>query len=227
MASTANFEEQVHTIAAGTKISEISEEVQDEELVRRIRRGDGGQFEVLAKRYATKIYGLAMRLTRNPSDANDAVQEAFLLVFTKLDGFRGESAFGTWLYKVALNSIYMKLRQRKYAAEENIEDYLPKFDEHGMMQGTVRKFGEDPESETIRRQCTAAVREAINKLPAEYRIVLVARDIDDLSSEETAEVLGLTVAAVKSRLHRARLFLRQQLENIFGKGANVVRHAEY
>jgi RNA polymerase sigma-70 factor (ECF subfamily) len=203
----------------------ISEEIQDEELVRRIRRGDGSQFEVLAERYAAKIYGLALRLTRNPWDAKDVVQEIFLLVYVNLDGFRGESAFGTWLYKVALNSIYMKLRQRKHAAEESIEDYLPKFDERGMMLGTVRKFREDPESEAIRRQSTAAVREAVSRLPLEYRIVLVARDIDDLSSEETAEALGLTVAAVKSRLHRARLFLRQQLENRFGKGANVLRHS--
>ncbi len=201
------------------------EEIQDEELVRRIRAGDSSQFELLAARYASKIYGLAMRLMRNPSDAKDAVQDTFLLVYTKLDGFRSESAFGTWLYKVALNSIYMKLRQRKRAAEDNIEDYLPKFDGQGTMQGMVRTFGEDPEREAIRQQSTAAVREAIGRLPAEYRVVLVARDIDDLSSEETAEALGLTVAAVKSRLHRARLFLRQQLENKFGKNANAARHS--
>ena len=201
------------------------EEIQDEELVRRIRAGDSSQFELLAARYASKIYGLAMRLMRNPSDAKDAVQDTFLLVYTKLDGFRSESAFGTWLYKVALNSIYMKLRQRKRAAEDNIEDHLPKFDGQGTMQGMVRTFGEDPEREAIRQQSTAAVREAIGRLPAEYRVVLVARDIDDLSSEETAEALGLTVAAVKSRLHRARLFLRQQLENKFGKNANAARHS--
>ena len=200
----------------------IREEIEDEELVRRIRAGDSAQFELLAQRYASKIYGLAMRLTRNPSDAKDAVQETFLLVYTKLDGFRSECAFGTWLYKVALNSIYMKLRQRKHAAEDNIEDYLPQFDGQGTMQGMVRTFGEDPEREAIRQQSTAAVREAIGRLPAEYRVVLVARDIDELSSEETAEALGLTVAAVKSRLHRARLFLRQQLETKFGKGANLV-----
>ena len=201
------------------------EEIQDEELVRRIRAGDSSQFELLAARYASKIYGLAMRLMRNPSDAKDAVQDTFLLVYTKLDGFRSESAFGTWLYKVALNSIYMKLRQRKRAAEDNIEEHLPKFDGQGTMQGMVRTFGEDPEREAIRQQSTAAVREAIGRLPAEYRVVLVARDIDDLSSEETAEALGLTVAAVKSRLHRARLFLRQQLENKFGKNANAARHS--
>jgi RNA polymerase sigma-70 factor (ECF subfamily) len=161
-----------------------------------------------------------MRLTRNPSDAEDAVQEAFLLVYTKLDSFRGESAFGTWLYKVSLNSIYMKLRQRKHAAEDNIDDYLPRFDEHGMMKGMVRAFGDDPETDAIRQQSTEAVHEAIEKLPAEYRVVLAARDIDELSTEETAEALGLTVAAVKSRLHRARLFLRQHLEHRFGSGAN-------
>ena len=188
------------------------EEIQDEELIRRIRAGDSTQFEWIVKRYASKIYGLAMRLMRNPSDAEDAVQEAFLLVYTKLDSFRGESAFGTWLYKVALNSIYMKLRHRKHAAEDNIDDYLPKFDERGMMQGTVRRFGDDPEAEAIRQQSTTALKDAIAKLPDEYRVVLVARDIDELSSEEAAEALGLTVAAVKSLLHRARLFLRQHLE---------------
>lgn len=193
-------------------------EIPDEELVRRIRTGDSAQFELLVRRYGAKIYGLAMRLTRNPSDSEDAVQEAFLLVYTKLDSFRGESAFGTWLYKVALNSIYMKLRQRKHAAEDNIDDYLPKFDEHGMMREMARKFGDDPENEAIRRQSTAALREAIDRLPAEYRAVLVARDIDELSSEETAEALGLTVAAVKSRLHRARLFLRLHLEKKLNSG---------
>jgi RNA polymerase sigma-70 factor (ECF subfamily) len=117
----------------------------------------------------------------------------------------------------------MKLRQRKHAAEEDIEDYLPKFDGHGAMQGMARTFGEDPEREAIRQQATVAVREAIDRLPVEYRVVLVARDIDDLSAEETAEALSLTVAAVKSRLHRARLFLRQQLENRFGKSANSIQ----
>ena len=194
----------------------IGEDISDEELVRHVREGDTEQFEFLVKRYASKVYGLAMRMTRNPPDAEDAVQEAFFLVYTKLSSFRGESAFGTWLYKVALNSIYMKLRKRKHAAEENIDDYLPKFDEHGMMQGMARKFSENPEGEAIRQQSETAVREAIEKLPAEYKIVLIARDIDDLSSEETAEALGLTVAAVKSRLHRARLFLRKHLESRFG-----------
>ncbi len=198
------------------------EEILDEELIGRIRAGDTAKFELIAKRYASKIYGLAMRLMRNPSDAEDAVQEAFLLVYTKLASFRGESAFGTWLYKVALNSIYMKLRQRKHAAEDNIDDYLPKFDERGMMRGMVHKFGENPETEAIQHQATAGLQEAIAKLPNEYRVVLIARDIDELSSEETAEALGLTVAAVKSRLHRARLFLRQHLEHKFAPLKNPV-----
>jgi RNA polymerase sigma-70 factor (ECF subfamily) len=198
------------------------EETRDEELVRRIRAGDSRQFEFLVARYTSKVYGLAMRLMRNPSDAKDAVQDTFLLVYTKLNGFRSESAFGTWLYKVALNCIYMKLRQRKHAAEDDIEDYLPKFDGQGTMLGMARTFGEDPEREAIRQQASAAVREAIERLPVEYRVVLVARDIDNLSAEETAEALSLTVAAVKSRLHRARLFLRQQLENRFGKNATGI-----
>jgi RNA polymerase sigma-70 factor (ECF subfamily) len=196
------------------------DEIPDEELVRRIRAGDAGQFELVAARYASKIYGLAMRVMKNPADAEDAVQEAFLLVYTKLDTFRGESAFGSWVYKVALNAIYMKLRQRKHAAEDNIDDHLPKFDESGMMVGMVRTFGDDPEAGAIRHQSTAALKEAIAELPEDYRIVLVARDIDELSGEETAEALGLTLAAVKSRLHRARLFLRQRLEEKLAPSEN-------
>jgi RNA polymerase sigma-70 factor (ECF subfamily) len=111
------------------------EEIRDEELVRRILAGDTCQFELLVTRYTSKIYGLAMRLMRNPSDAKDAVQDTFLLVYTKLNGFRSECAFGTWLYRVALNCIYMKLRQRKHAAEDDIEDYLPKFDGQGQCEG--------------------------------------------------------------------------------------------
>jgi RNA polymerase sigma-70 factor, ECF subfamily len=194
----------------------------DEELVRRFRAGDTAQFEVLVKRYTPKIYGLAMRMMRNPSDAADAMQEAFLLVYSKLDSFRGESAFGSWLYKVALNAIYMKLRRRKQAAEDNIDEYLPKFDKQGMMHGMVRRF-DDPENDAIRRQSIQTVQNSIGKLPPEYRIVLVARDIDELSGEETAEALGLTLAAVKSRLHRARLFLRQHLEDTLGVAANPVQ----
>ncbi|MBI4471242.1 MAG: sigma-70 family RNA polymerase sigma factor [Acidobacteria bacterium] len=195
----------------------MNSETSDEELVRLVVGGDTEQFGRLAERYSAKIYGLAMRMMRNPSDAQDAVQEAFLLAFRKLDSFRGDSAFGTWLYKVALNSIYMKLRQRKTAAEEDIEDHLPHFDQNGMMMGMVRPVPRDPESEAMRGQAQAALREAIAKLPADYRVVLIARDIDELSSEETAEALNLTVAAVKSRLHRARLFLREHLEARFGR----------
>lgn len=195
----------------------MNKELSDQEMVELIRAGRSDLFELLAKKYASRIFGMAMRLTRNAADAEDILQEVFLLAFSRLDSFRGDSAFGTWLYKVALNTIYMKLRQRKHAAEETIDEYLPQFDEDGKMLGAVKPAWINPEDETIRGQVVDVLEAAISRLPGDYRIVLTARDIEELSTEETAQALGLTQAAVKSRLHRARLCLRRHLEDRFSK----------
>lgn len=195
----------------------MNKDLSDQEMVELIRAGRSDLFESLAKKYASRIFGMAMRLTSNAADAEDILQEVFLLAFSRLDSFRGDSAFGTWLYKVALNTIYMKLRQRKHAAEETIDEYLPQFDQDGKMFGAVKPVWINPEDETIRAQVSDVLEAAISRLPCDYRIVLTARDIEELSTEETAQALGLTQAAVKSRLHRARLCLRRQLEDRFSK----------
>jgi RNA polymerase sigma-70 factor (ECF subfamily) len=115
----------------------------------------------------------------------------------------------------------MSLRDRKHVTEENLDDYLPQFDTSGKMKGMAKSIILDPEDETIRGQVRAILEDAIARLPANYRVVLVARDIAELTTEETAEALDLSIAAVKSRLHRARLFLRQRLERKFGKRLSV------
>ncbi len=193
----------------------------EQETIRLILDGQSELFGTLSQKYASKIYGMALRMTGNQSDAEDVLQEVFLAAFSKLKTFRGDSAFGTWIYRIALNTTYMKLRDRKHASEEDLEDHLPRFDTAGRMKGTAKSIVLDPEDETIRGQVRVILEDAIRFLPAEYRVVLVARDIEELSTEETAEALGLTVAAVKSRLHRARLFLRQRLERKFGKRLGV------
>lgn len=124
----------------------------------RIREGDTDKFQFLAARYAPKIYGMALRLMRNPADA---LQQIFLQVFRKLNSFRGESAFRAWLYRVALNALYMNLRQRKAAAEESFDENLPRFDESGAMPATAYTFPCNPECAAMKAQAIRALREAI------------------------------------------------------------------
>ena len=199
-------------------MTQISREVMTEkDMLELIRAGRTELFGVLLEKYAQKIYGMALRITGNPADAEDILQEVALLAFSKLNTFRGDSAFGTWIYRIALNTTYMKLRERKHLSEAGIEDGLPRFDASGRMRGIARSLALDPEDEAIRNQVAGILKDAIGRLPDDYRVVLIARDIDELSTEETSRALGLSNAAVKSRLHWARLFLRQRLEREFGK----------
>jgi len=195
--------------------------MREQETIQQILDGKSALFGPLSQPYAPRIYGMALRMTGNQTDAEDIVQEVFLAAFSKLHTFRGDSAFGTWIYRIALNTTYMSLRDRKHVTEENLDDYLPQFDTSGKMKGMAKSIILDPEDETIRGQVRAILEDAIARLPANYRVVLVARDIAELTTEETAEALDLSIAAVKSRLHRARLFLRQRLERKFGKRLSV------
>lgn len=187
----------------------------ESELIRRIREGQTDVFEALIHPHLGKIYALALRMTGNTADAEDALQEACLLAFSRLGTFRGEAAFGTWFYRIALNSIYMGFRRRPGGVVEDIDAYLPRFDANGTILDGARPIALDPEDETIRAEVGAILEAAVRRLPPDFRAVLVARDVDGLSTDETAEALGLTRAAVKSRLHRARLSVRKQLERRF------------
>ncbi|MBI1746744.1 MAG: sigma-70 family RNA polymerase sigma factor [Acidobacteria bacterium] len=187
----------------------------DTTLVEKAKIGDHVAFEELVTRYQRRVYGLAYRLTSNTAEAEDVLQEVFLQVYQKINNFRGESAFYSWLYKITLNTTYMRMRKRQRRREEPIEDALPKFGEDGSFTQMVSKFSLSPETEALRAEARRLTAAAIDTLAEEYKTVLILRDIEGLPAAEVGAMLGLSIPAIKSRLHRARLFLRQKLENYF------------
>ena len=188
----------------------------DDDLVALAARGDVAAFSELVQRHQEKVYALALRLLRDPADAEEVVQETFLAALEKLPGFRGEAAFTTWLHRVAANGALMRLRRRRrapeVATEQPLEELLPRFDAHGRIDSGVRHdWSKRADEQLADREVRLAIEEAVQNLPEDYRIVFLLRDVEGLSSEEMAGLLGISVAAVKSRLHRARLALREKL----------------
>jgi len=188
--------------------------VKDDEaqLVAAAKAGDGSSFNELVSRYESKIFRLAQNITRNREDAEDVMQEAFLKAYTHLDNFQGDSRFYTWLVRIAVNEALMKLRKRRpgeFSLDEPVEsddDFIPR---------EIADWGPLPDQRYERNQLNSILSEAIEKLEPDFRVVFVLRDVEELSTEETAKLLGLSVPAVKSRLLRARLRLRQKLNRFF------------
>ncbi len=168
-------------------------------------------------RYEGKVYRLAMRMLRNQQDAEDALQEAFLQVYRGLKSFEGRSNFSTWLFRLATNVCLMKIRHRgtEPAAMLPLEDFLPQHEEG--KQPVIQEWPEKPEEILLTKESREKMMEALDKLPADYRAVFILRDIEGFSNTEAGEALGISVAAVKSRLHRARIALRGMLADYFGK----------
>jgi len=196
-----------------------SQVVKDDEpvLVAAARAGDISAFETLVGRYERKIYRLAQNITQNHEDAEDAMQEAFLKAFEHLQDFQGNSRFYTWLVRIAVNQALMKLRKRR----PNIVSLDEEVDTgEDMMPRDVEDWGPSPADRYAQTELAGILSKVIAELDPQFRIVFQLRDIEELSTEETAEALGLSVPAVKSRLLRARLKLRQRLNQFFGRGGN-------
>ena len=184
----------------------------DGALLAALREGAPDAAERLVATYGDRVYRLAVSITGSSQDAEEAVQDALWSVIRKIDTFRGDSAFGSWIYRIVANAAYQKLRSRSSRrAEIPLEDVLPTFHENGHAAPTADWSAEldDPERGTELR---LVLTSAIDELPAEYRTVVVLRDVEGLSNTEVAQVLGVTLGTVKSRTHRARLFLRKRLE---------------
>ena len=190
----------------------------DEELVNLYTNdGEESAFDEIVSRYSDRIYGFAFRITRNTSDAEEVFQEVFLTLTKKLDTFRGESKFSSWLYRVTVNASYMYLRsQKKHESNISLENYAP-YDDKGTLMGRImdKDWSSRPDIIIYGKEALKIIDESINELPESYRTVFHLRDIDGLSNEEVADILEITVPAVKSRLHRARLFLRDKLSDYF------------
>ncbi|HLN58551.1 MAG TPA: sigma-70 family RNA polymerase sigma factor [Thermoanaerobaculia bacterium] len=184
-------------------------------LVERLRAGDDEAYEELVRRFGARLLATARHFLPRTEDAQDAVQDAFLSAFRSLDRFRGGCRLSTWLHRIVINAALMKLRGASRRPETPIEDYLPRFDETGHHAAPVEEWTVSPEGALLSRETSERVRAAIEALPVSYRTVLILRDIEERSTEETAEILSVTRTAVKVRLHRARLALRTLLVPVF------------
>jgi RNA polymerase sigma-70 factor, ECF subfamily len=184
-------------------------------LVAAARGGDLKAFEELVSRYERKIFRLAMNITGNREDAEDVMQEAFLKSYSHLQEFQGDSRFYTWLVRIAVNEALMKLRKRR-PGQVSLDDPGEPGEESFPQE--VRDWGPSPEQHFAQTELAGILSEAIEKLEPGYRMVFVLRDIEELSTEDVAGLLSLSEAAVKSRLLRARLKLRDILHRTFGKG---------
>jgi len=187
----------------------------NEALVARLREGEEAAFEELVRTYTARLLAVARRIVGSHEEAKDVVQETFLAAFKSLDRFRGEANLGTWLSRIAVNQCLMKLRSRRRKPEQSIEDLLPTFlpDGHQVRESALWEVSIDTQVE--RNEVFALVRQAIDRLPANYRTVLLLRDIEELSTEEVARMLSVTSNTIKVRLHRARQALRTLLEPHF------------
>jgi RNA polymerase sigma-70 factor (ECF subfamily) len=166
------------------------------------------------------VYRIAFGITRNSADAEEVVQDAFLALYQGAGSFEGRAALSTWLYRVTTNAALMKRRGRRHTAEVSLEAQLPAFREDGSRAGDLNTlmadWSQNPEAQLLSRETQAVLERAVDTLPEAYRVVLWLRDVEGLSNEEAAAVVGLSVAAVKSRLHRARLAVREQLARHLG-----------
>ncbi len=192
----------------------------DEELVELFVNDDNQDaFEEIFNRYVDKIYAIALRITRSPARAEEVLQEVFLTLITKAGTFRGDAKFSTWLYRVTVNNAYMHLRaEKKYESTLSLEAYAP-YDEKGTLMGRIKAkdWSSRPDFLIFSKEGLKVIEKAINELPEPYRIVFHLRDVEGLSNEEISNILDLTIPAVKSRLHRARLFLRDKLSDYFSE----------
>lgn len=188
-------------------------EAGDADLVNRIRAGDPQACEELVRCNAARMLSVARRYLKCEHDAADAVQGAFLSAFRNLGSFGSQSRLSTWLHRILVNVCLMKLRSSRSRACVSIEPLLPTFDDTGHRICGRSTWTDPPPSQLQTAELRAKVRACIQQLPDPYRVVLLLRDIEELDTQETAERLGLSIAAVKVRLHRARQALRSLLES--------------
>jgi RNA polymerase sigma-70 factor (ECF subfamily) len=184
-------------------------------LVAAAKQGDTRAFEELVNRYEKKIFRVTMNITRNQEDAEDAMQDAFMKAYSHLKDFSGDSRFYTWLVRIAANEGLMRLRKRRpnvMSLDEPVEG------EEDLMPRELQDWGPSPLQRFAQTEMRDILSTAIETLAPDFRTVFVLRDVEELSTEETAKALGISVPAVKSRLLRARLKLREQLDRYFRQG---------
>lgn len=202
-------------------MAEPSEVFDEGDLIARAKAGDDTAFTELLSRYERKIYRLAKNITQNDEDAEDVMQEAFLKAYSHLDSFQGNSKFYTWIVRIAVNESLMKLRKRKSDKLVSLDEQVDTGED--MVPREIAVWEDNPEAQYSQEELRGILDKSVESLAPIFRSVFVLRDIEDLSTEETSEALGISIPAVKSRLLRARLQLRERLTRFFRrKGGNVL-----
>ena len=192
----------------------------ESDLVARAKAGDAQAFTELVTHYQRKIYRLAKHITQNDEDAEDVLQETFLKAYEHLDNFQGNSKFYTWIVRIGVNESLMKLRKRKGDRTVPLDEPVDTGEE--MVAREIAVWEDNPEQRYSHEEMQQILDEAVQTLKPDFRTVFILRDIEELSTEETAETLGISIPAVKSRLLRARLALREKLTRQFKrKGEDV------
>src|SRR5215471_18284047 len=192
-------------------------EPSDLELVRGIKAGDDQAFEQMVDRYHSRVYSLAYGVLRNSEDAEEATQDAFWTLYRKIGTFDESRKFFSWFYRVALNAAYSRARRRPAIPTVAIEEYLPKFRSDGhMLAPDVRDWSVAVEDEVAARELAARAEGFIAELPPAYRDVIWMYDVEEMPADQIAETLEISIPAFKSRLHRARLYVRQRLAEVTG-----------
>ena len=200
-------------MGAGLMIASSLTGFDEAAVVALAREGDVRAFSELVRRYEGKIFRLAQHVTQNREDAEDVLQETFMKAYEHLDQFQGNSKFYTWIVRIAVNQALMKLRRRKTDRSVSLDETIDTGEDTVVRE--IAAWDEDPEDRYSREELAKILDTAVQSLDPPYRTVFQLRDIDELSTEETAEALGLSVPAVKSRLLRARLQLREKLTRFF------------
>ncbi len=190
----------------------------DEKIIEGLAKKKEWAVEALVDKYYGRIFNLAMSILRNESDAEEITQDVFMTVYEKIESFKGDSALYSWMYRICVNACLMRLRSKKRSESVSIEDFMPVFTEEGRHASEVHDWSPEVERRVLNRELGDVLKQFIGELSEKYRVVLVLSDVEGLSNEETAQILGISVPAVKSRLHRARLYLRQRLDKYLKEG---------
>ncbi len=187
----------------------------DSRLIQAIQEGDKSHFSQLVQRYERALFNFGIRMCGEPQDAEDLVQETFLNVFKYLKGFRRETKFKNWMYRIAASVCIKKRRKSKFAPDQelSLDQFMPA--DEASVERQIPSWAAQPIDQILNEELNRHLRSAILDLPDKYRLVLVLRDVEGFSTEETAQILELSTTNVKVRLHRARLFLKDKLKSYF------------
>lgn len=196
-------------------VSKHPTDEQQPELSRLLKEHDELAYEELLNQYSNKVFRLAISLVKHREDAEDVTQEVFLTVCSRVSDLKESKALSSWIYRITVNASLIKIRKSRRFEQVSFEEDLPRFNRNGMHVKPVKDWSENPEEKASSKEVMDFIRENLKELPESYKVVFLLRDVEGLSNNEVAEVLDISLTATKSKLHRARLFMRERLSKYF------------